>query len=138
MKHLLLSLVFGLTLNAAEIGWSGSTFRADSLVNAPLAVTVTVDGQVLASANRSVIELSSDSAVAVNRDFTLRCPNEAGHRITIYFTGLNAARLEDDVALDGSCAGAVRLSSNWTAATSATLTLVSTATDYLEVGRANN
>lgn len=126
------SLAFG------AVGWSGNVWNADSFASGSIQVTATADDQIIDASDHSVLELSSDNAVAVNRDIILECPKRAGQSLTIYFSGGNAARLEDNKSLNGACGGTAKLGSNWTAATDGTLSLISTSTDYLEVGRTSN
>ena len=140
MKKLILLLFVVSNVAFGILGWKGNAHNADGYSSTPLVVSVTSDDFVVNQNGRSVLEVSSDSPTAVNRDVILTCPAQAGHRVTLNKTGTGAWRLQDDLALDGGCGGAVKLANNYTAAAAGdgTLSLISTSTDYLEVGRANN
>jgi len=137
---ILLAFYFIFSTACFGIGWSGNALNADGYSSEPLIVSVIADNFVINQNGRSVLNMSSTSSVATQRDIILTCPKQAGHSVTLYKTGSGAWRLLDDLALDGACGGSVKLSSNYTAAAAGdgTLTLISTSTDYLEVGRSLN
>ena len=118
-----------------RIGWHGSSFEIPGAIQMrAVSVLVSADDQVIDVKGVGVINLSSDDAVAVNRDFTLTQP-PLPQLLIIYFDGGNAARLLDNAVSGG---GTVKLSANWTAATDATLTLYYNGSDWLEMTRTNN
>lgn len=91
--------------------------------------TVSVD-----SPYASYMVLSSDSATAADRTFTLSPGSGAGHRLLLQFdsTGSGACQMEDGAAISG---GALRLTDDWTPAGDETLSLIFDGADWIETGR---
>ena len=134
MKTLLLLLICTVSLG---VGWQGDNLEVGALQSTTQSQVLTADDQVVDLNSTVLFDLSSDSAVAVNRTWVPSCPLKP-HLVSVYFTGGNAAQLVDGASLDGSCGGTVELSANWTAAQDGVLTLVSDGTNYREIARSNN
>ena len=136
MSKILLILFLISKISFGILGWKGNTHNADGYSSEALTKMLTQDlpdPLAVVNANgRTIINLSSDTLVAINRDWTFECPLTT-HLVVVYFTGTGAARLQNGVALNGACGGTVILSGPWTAVVSGTRLFVSDGTNYLEV-----
>jgi len=142
MKILTILFLFWAIALYAELGWQkDGSWNAKGFSSDPLIINVNTDDFVINQGRRAVLEIESDSPTAPSRDIILTCPPRAGLKTVLIKTGTGGWRLLDNLSLDGSCGGSVRLTANYTAAAagSGTLTLISTSTgDLRETGRANN
>lgn len=99
--------------------------------------TITADNQSVSTADRSHIDLASDSVVATDRTFVLTQSTVAGQILILRWSdATNLGELIDDSAQTGG--GNVRLSTTWLPTQYDTLMLMSTGTDWIEVSRSTN
>lgn len=100
-------------------------------------VNLTADNQVITVGNRSFIRITSDSATATDRTFVLTQGTRNGHILVLQWNdATNLGELVDDAANNGG--GNIRLSATWLPTQYDTLTLISTGTDWIEIGRSTN
>ena len=98
-------------------------------------VSLTGDAQSVDADDKSYIALSSDSAVAADRDFALS-QGASGQILVLEWVGTNAGQVVDGSA--NSDAGNIRLSADWTPTQYDILVLISNGTDWIEVARSTN
>ena len=115
--------------NVFEIADGGEVRVIKDFATTSKVVSLTADDTVITASDTSYIALSSDSAVATDRTFTLTAGAD-GQRLTIVFTGANAAELLD--------AGIHKLSADFLPTGDDTLDLISDGTDWYELSVSAN
>lgn len=98
-------------------------------------VTLTADNSAVDVTGIGALQVSSDSAVAGSRTFTLSGTPHSGQRLTLSFSGTNTADIVDD---SGIGLNVVRLAGNMTFTQYDTLELMHDGTQWLELGRSAN
>ncbi len=98
-------------------------------------VSLVADNSTIDITGVGAILLTSDSAVAGARTFTLTGTPHSGQRLTIVFSGTNAADIVDD---SGTGFNVVRLAGGFTFTQYDTLELMHDGTQWVEIGRSTN
>jgi len=115
----------------SDAPWAGIHTRRDVIT--ANTVNLTADDQVVVTNATSFIILTSDSAAAADRTFTLAAGIEAGHELTLLWN-------ESDATGAGTLnvSATTRLSDDWQPNISDTLRLIFDGTNWCEVSRSNN
>lgn len=110
----------------------------DAFVIDPSAVVnLSADNQLVDVGNLSYIRISSNSATAGSRTFTISAGRQAGHLLFIEY--INTATNVADIADDNAAAGTgLRLTGNFAMNANDTVMLLWNGTNWLEMGRNSN
>lgn len=107
------------------------------IIDPSAVVNLTADNQLVAVGNLSYIKISSNSATAGSRTFTISAGRQAGHLLFLEFinTATNVADLADDNAAAGT---GLRLSGAYAMNANDTLMLLWNGTNWVQLGRSAN